>query len=284
MRSTALFLVVLIVLAVPVSGLAQIPNPGFENWTGISPTGWTTYNFAGVDTVITRTTTAHSGTYALQGTVKSYFNTVGFPTLVWTEFPVAQRYSTLTGWYTFAPQGGDSLYGLIVMLKSNTPIGYALFQNKTTRSSYIQFTATINYSQGGVPDSSEIWFGILGSSANGDTIHVGSTFNLDDLALSGTAAGIEAAPGAPLTYALGQNYPNPFNPSTSISYQLKSAGQVKLSVFDILGREVAVLVDGMQTAGAHEARFDGSGLASGVYIYRLQAGTFVEQKKMVLEK
>jgi len=284
MKSFALALFVVCALALPASGLAQLPNPGFENWTGLNPTGWITYNAPGVDTVVTRTTTAHSGSYAMQATVKSYFGLVAFPALVWTEFPVAQRYSTLTGWYTFSPQGGDSLYGWIVMLKSNAAIGEALFGNKTTRSSYIQFTATINYFASGVPDSCEMWFGILGSSANGDTIHVGSTFRLDDLALSGTAAGIELTPSQPLTYTLGQNYPNPFNPSTSITYQLKSAGQVRLSVYDILGREVAVLVDGMQTQGAHEARFDGNGLASGVYIYRLQAGTFIEQKKMVLAK
>lgn len=75
----------------------------------------------------------------------------------------------------------------------------------------------------------------------------------------------------PATYALGQNYPNPFNPSTMIRYELPAASSVKLTVYDLLGREVSVLVDGAQDAGVHEARFDGRQLSSGVYFYRMEA-------------
>ena len=284
MKSTAFALVVALALALPAPGLAQIPNPGFENWTGITPTGWLTTNMVGLDTVVTKTATVHGGSFALQGTVKSFLGLVAVTPIVWSEFSIAQRYKTFTGWYTFSAVGGDSLYAWLEVEKAGSPLGYAVFSNKTTRSSYTQFSVDLTYIASGVPDSCQIWFGITGSSTNGDTVHAGSTFKLDDLALTGTAAGIETVPEAPLTYTLAQNYPNPFNPSTSISYQLKSAGQVRLSVYDIRGREVAVLVDGMQTQGPHEVRFDGSGLASGVYIYRLQAGTFVEQKKMVLAK
>jgi len=98
--------------------------------------------------------------------------------------------------------------------------------------------------------------------------------------ITGTGA-VAQAPGK---FSLAQNYPNPFNPTTSIAYQLVNAGQARLTVYDILGRQVAVLADGVQGAGLHEVRFDASGLASGVYIYRLQSGAFVEQKKMILEK
>jgi glycosidase len=88
----------------------------------------------------------------------------------------------------------------------------------------------------------------------------------------------------PGEYGLGQNYPNPFNPATTISYQIRSAGQVTLRVYDVLGREVATLVDGYQSAGVHTKAFDGSRLSSGVYFYRLQSGSFVNTKKMVLAK
>ncbi|HTO94852.1 MAG TPA: T9SS type A sorting domain-containing protein [Bacteroidota bacterium] len=284
MKSTAFALVVALALALPAPGLAQIPNAGFESWTGLNPTGWFTTNIVGFDTTIVPTTSVHGGSFALQGTVKSFMNLVSYAPIAWSEFSIAQRYKTFSGWYTFSAVGGDSLYGWCVVQKSGSPLGYAFFANKTTRGSYTQFSVDLSYIAVGTPDSAQIWFGITGSSANNDTIHVGSTFKLDDLTLTGTAAGIEPVPGAPLTYTLAQNYPNPFNPSTSISYQLKSAGPVKLGVYDILGREVAMLVDGIQGAGAHEMKFDGSGLASGVYIYRLQAGTFIEQKKMVLAK
>jgi hypothetical protein len=86
----------------------------------------------------------------------------------------------------------------------------------------------------------------------------------------------------PVAFELHQNYPNPFNPSTTIKYELPRTTQVTLSVYDILGREVFVLVNDKKEAGVHEVKFDGSGLSSGVYFYRLTAGTFVETKKLLL--
>jgi hypothetical protein len=83
-------------------------------------------------------------------------------------------------------------------------------------------------------------------------------------------------------YSLLQNYPNPFNPSTTIKYELPQSSEVRLSVYDMLGREVSVLVNERRNAGIHEVKFDGSNLASGVYFYRLQAGGFVQSKKIVL--
>jgi hypothetical protein len=78
-------------------------------------------------------------------------------------------------------------------------------------------------------------------------------------------------PEIPARFDVPQNYPNPFNPGTTIRYDLPALSEVSLQVFDILGREVATLVDGNQLTGTYGARFDGSGLASGVYIYRLRA-------------
>jgi plastocyanin len=85
-------------------------------------------------------------------------------------------------------------------------------------------------------------------------------------------------------YTLHQNFPNPFNAATQIAYELPKAGNATLRVFDVLGREVATLVDGHVDAGSHRVMFDGSGLASGVYFYRLEAGDFVTAKKMMLLK
>ncbi|MFN0158456.1 MAG: carbohydrate binding domain-containing protein [Bacteroidota bacterium] len=88
----------------------------------------------------------------------------------------------------------------------------------------------------------------------------------------------------PDALALQQNYPNPFNPTTVISYDLPVALQVSLRVYDLLGKEVATLVDGIQDAGFKSVEFDASTLASGVYFYRLQTGEFISVKKMIVTK
>ena len=88
----------------------------------------------------------------------------------------------------------------------------------------------------------------------------------------------------PETYALYAPYPNPFNPTTALSYQLQAASYVELVVYDVQGREAAVLVDGFKTAGMYEAAFDASELASGVYFARLTAGSFQQTQKLLLIK
>jgi len=102
-----------------------------------------------------------------------------------------------------------------------------------------------------------------------------------------SVGGDEAAPGLPEGMRLEQNYPNPFNGTTVIRFsvnrgEVQSAKRVRLAVYDMLGREVAVLVDGMVEPGEHDLTFDGSSLASGMYLYRLEAGGFVDTKRMLL--
>ena len=88
----------------------------------------------------------------------------------------------------------------------------------------------------------------------------------------------------PNSYFLEQNYPNPFNPSTNINYGLKESGFVSLKIYNILGTEVATLVNGYKPAGNYKASFDASRLPSGVYIYSLKTNNFIQTRKMILEK
>ena len=88
----------------------------------------------------------------------------------------------------------------------------------------------------------------------------------------------------PTRYSLHQNYPNPFNPTTTISYQLPMQNHVTLKVFDMLGREVATLVNGVEEPGYKSINFNANRLSSGMYFYRLQAGNYIETKKLVLLK
>ncbi len=89
---------------------------------------------------------------------------------------------------------------------------------------------------------------------------------------------------APVTFSLEQNYPNPFNPTTNIGFNIHVPGFTSLKVFDVLGREVATLVDGIQDSGFKSVEFNGTNLPSGVYFYRLMSGSFVQTKKMVLAR
>jgi photosystem II stability/assembly factor-like uncharacterized protein len=88
----------------------------------------------------------------------------------------------------------------------------------------------------------------------------------------------------PAEFGLEQNYPNPFNPTTAVRYQLAAASDVRLVVYDLLGREVAVLVNEKKAAGSYKVQFGASGLSSGVYLYRLTAGGFAQTRKMVVVK
>ncbi len=92
----------------------------------------------------------------------------------------------------------------------------------------------------------------------------------------------EAGGPVPRNFALAQNYPNPFNPTTVVRSQLPVASFVRLNVYDALGREIATLVNEQREAGSYQDSFNGAGLASGVYYYRLTAGSFVQLRKMVL--
>jgi hypothetical protein len=89
---------------------------------------------------------------------------------------------------------------------------------------------------------------------------------------------------SPTEYSLSQNYPNPFNPSTKIKYAIRERSFVELKIYDILGSEVNVIVNKEQSAGSYEVEFSATSLPSGLYFYKLQAGDFVETKKMVLLK
>jgi len=102
--------------------------------------------------------------------------------------------------------------------------------------------------------------------------------------LSGTPVGVADGKEIPTVFSLSQNYPNPFNPKTRIRFGCPQRSHVLLSLFNLLGQEVAKLVEGDFDAGYHSVELDGSPLATGVYIYRIQAGSFTAVKKLLFVK
>jgi hypothetical protein len=134
----------------------------------------------------------------------------------------------------------------------------------------------------GIPANTRIWSLAISS----DSIFAGTSSGVWVTA-SPTNIEVETEIPVPLTFTLSQNYPNPFNPTTTIQYDIPAVGVqnfVSIRIFDIMGREVATLVNETKEAGSYEVQFDASKLASGVYFYRLQAGTFAQVKKMILMK
>ena len=119
--------------------------------------------------------------------------------------------------------------------------------------------------------------------AKGTSYVVSSGF-LADTVVQSPLTSIAQNQTAPSVYSLKQNYPNPFNPSTTIAFDLPSAAHVRLRIFDLLGREVASLVNEERTAGRHRAEWNASKFSSGIYFYRIEAGGFVAVRKLVLLK
>jgi hypothetical protein len=109
-------------------------------------------------------------------------------------------------------------------------------------------------------------------------------FTTGEIISASTAVDDDSPGAAPSTMVLSQNYPNPFNPTTTVSWQLPEAAKVRLTVYDLLGRQVALLANETQEAGVHMATWNALGMASGVYYYRLETGGRSEMKKMVLMK
>ncbi|HSR16958.1 MAG TPA: T9SS type A sorting domain-containing protein [Ignavibacteriaceae bacterium] len=143
-------------------------------------------------------------------------------------------------------------------------------------------------------DFGSSWIDISSGMKN---IYTSSLFKSDNYLFANTINGIWKRPlseimdvqgpegnATPQDYSLSQNYPNPFNPTTNFEFRISNFGLVVLKVFDVLGKEVATLVNEEKHAGVYVIKFDASNLASGVYFYQLKANNFIDTKKFMLLK
>ena len=147
----------------------------------------------------------------------------------------------------------------------------------------------INITDSGLFDLGQTWcdeFGLLYEADFWGPLAVLTGCYINGIVYGDTslAVGVEVEPYITHNFKLYQNYPNPFNPVTKISWQSPVGSWQVLKVFDVLGREIATLVNEYRPAGNHTVEFNGAGLASGIYIYRLQSGDYINSKKMLLLK
>ncbi|MEW6510382.1 MAG: T9SS type A sorting domain-containing protein [Bacteroidota bacterium] len=269
------------------ASLSQIPNAGFESWetdpdSNQNPVGWQTTNSYPLVTV-ERSSPGWQGSYAMK--VKTV--NAGFPfpgvAMLETGFPFTAQPARFSAYVKSTIMPGDEAFLIIGLMKGDSIIaatGDCTFRIDTSYSQFTYLEFPISYQSSEVPDSLVI---IVASGLGSG--QVGTELIVDDLAI-GAGGSTDVLDGnvPPPAFVLSQNYPNPFNPFTTIRYQLPLPGYVRLKVFDILGREVATLVDGMKTPGEHSITWDASSAASGSYVYRLQSGAFVESKRLVVLK
>jgi hypothetical protein len=265
---------------------AQIPNGGFENWGAMNPVDWWSSNNESLPVLISQSSDAHSGSYAVKMEAQIFFNIlIPAQLLVGSEgngFPVSQRYEAVNFYYKFSPTTANAFFGVSVGMGLNDGvIGAGGFTTSDEANSYTYVSVPITYGTMEVPDVVIISF-VVGSEIQ-DPEAAGSYATVDDVSF-GAATDVEDANMNPEKYDLKQNYPNPFNPVTRIKYALKEKVQVVLKVYDLLGNEVATLVDGVKEKGTHFVDFNSSSLSSGTYFYSLKAADFVQTRKMILIK
>jgi hypothetical protein len=285
MNKCLLVLLATVIFIFPPNSLwAQnpIPNPGFENWTGNTPDGWLPNNPPIGPQPVTPSGDAHSGTQSarLEVVEASGF---AFPPLLSAGlggggFAVSQRHTTLSGYYKFSPQPDDVFTVVVQMNQGATVIGSGLTTINTASPNWSQFSVPITYNGSGTPDLCIILIQVTINQSIGGVAYV------DDLQFGGVTS-IETDDNEliPSEFELQQNYPNPFNPSTTIKFNIPHQSDVRLELFDVVGQKVATLISDNLFAGSYSYTWSRpAGLASGVYVYRLQTSDFVATRKMIL--
>ena len=186
-------------------------------------------------------------------------------------------------WIRAKNPNGTYTSPLLGPVSVNTPVGTTVTRNRNQNipsswapGVYVYLGYVNNTFTYPAIDSASFTFTKLAVGGAGPTVW--------DAICSGEPFPGEVAVAAPTTFAVTGTYPNPFNPSTTISFTLPEASRVTLNVYDVNGRQVASLVNGLMVAGSHQATFNGSSLSSGVYLYVLKAANQTASGKMVLMK
>lgn len=275
---------VLLVLLFAGSMIAQIPNAGFEQWSGSNPTDWVAGNVEGY-TLVMPSTNPMSGQFAARLETKSVFNNL-IPAVLSSGpsgegFPVSQRHGQLSLYYKFHKTVSTAyLFISVGFKKGENGIGAGVLAINEPADNYTPVTIPVTYINDEIPDLGEILIQVTDQSLN--PAASGSYAEIDNLSFS-ILSDVDDEVNLN-SFSLEQNYPNPFNPVTAISYQIAKPENVTLKVYDIIGNEVATLVNEKQAAGKHTVNFDASNLSSGVYLYKIQVGSFVQTRKMTLLK
>lgn len=261
---------------------AQIPNNSFEDWIDPNtPQEWMPNNIASAWLTVSRSETASSGAYAARLEIKEFSGLPVFP-YINTSFPVTQVHAGLNGYYQLHKTGENTMLSVVLLYyQGNNLVATGFADIEAAASEYTPFSVEINTHTNETPDSVQINIQVV--PGEGTNYDIGSYALIDQLSF-GPVTDVNDENNSPLEFALNQNYPNPFNPETIISWQSPESGRQTLKIFDLLGNEIATIVDEYREAGRHQAEFNGADLVSGVYIYQLKSGGYMHTRKMILIK
>jgi hypothetical protein len=302
-------IILMALIAVTIKTNAQIPNGGFEAWTTFgsyeNPTGvWTTFNSYSTGTFFPVTKSSDHypsdvGNYSIRMENNISISVLQPPAhapgcgLAYTThslqigpqtaFPITGHPTSFCGYYKFLSQNNDTMCILLLLYKNGSSVSQAILTGTSTVSNWTSFKIPIpSYT---TVDSASIllasFFAFPNHSPQGNSVLYVDNLSFDELITSVTE---KVGGESPNSFALEQNYPNPFNPTSTIKYHIPVSSFVKLSVFDILGHKIAIIVNEEKEVGNYVISFDASGLSPGVYFYHIQAGKFQETRKLVLLK
>jgi hypothetical protein len=267
MKKILLYLIALI-FGINMNTNAQIPNPGFEDWTAGDPDGWATSNVfpAGIVT-ITQTPDSYSGLYAVRGEVVDFFTMPMAPIIQsgpgGTGFAISEQYHSFELYYKFMSIGGDKFSVNVGLDKGGTPIAQGAAAIPDNVSNYTYLSVPLNYMIEEVPDWAIIQISITGPLTGSD-VHPGSLMFVDELSFS-LLAGIDNATSPGL---IGTCYPNPAADIINIPFNENVAGEVLIKVFDTYGKEVKSIACHQQD-GNNVFQFSVEDLSSGLYFYSI---------------
>ncbi|GIV46267.1 MAG: hypothetical protein KatS3mg036_1085 [Ignavibacterium sp.] len=269
---------------------AQIPNSGFEIWDGVNLVSWATSNIEGNITVMPSSNPL-SGNYSVRLIAKSLMNNL-IPSVISAGndgegFPVNQRHQQVSLYYKFSKTISTAYLVISVgFKKGDNGIGSGVIAISEPSENYVPITIPVTYVTDDIPDLGVILIQVTDQNLN--PLAAGSYAEIDDISFNIISDVNDVNPGLK-NFSLEQNYPNPFNPSTKIRWYSSSGSWTTLKVFNLLGHEVATLVNEYKPAGIYEtefnaAHFSGLNLSSGVYFYQLKTDKFIETKRMILMK
>ena len=283
MKTNLIFLIAFI-CAITMRANAQIPNPGFENWTSGDPDGWVTSNAFPAGLInVTQTTDNHSGSYALKGEVINFFSAAMGPVIQsgpgGKGFAISEQYHSFNLFYKFTSVGGDKFSVNVGLTKAGNPVAQGAVALPATISAYTQLTVPLTYLTNDVPDSAIIQILITGP-VTGSDYHVGSVMFVDDLLFSLVNV-FENIPDPDL---IVKCYPDPSAGLINIPLHDNVSGEFIINVFDTYGKEVKKITGQSLNNGMNVLQFSAEDLSSGLYFFSINGQNRQYQGKFTVAR